>query len=255
MRYPLLLLALFIVTSINASATTENITDEIRHTLKEYNKKVSTYSDASFMATYKIESGHGEHMLKYYRNGNVVAYSYPSQNITEVYTKLKNNSTSLIKAFDANKRAIEYDAIDMNTEGENSDWQSNKNLPTPSSMRLLDVEKKCQKFKGMKVYIKKGSDNYLEMLWYEPKQLLLSLEVYQNRKLQFKYSLGSLEKMDDKLKRIVDYETTDFADIGDHENDPFLVKLIDLGFVSHHEANVLDTNGNLIKMEKTGHHH
>lgn len=253
MKRSLLITVLFVVTSLNA--TTKNNTNELEHALKDYSKKVSTYSDSSFMATYKVENRYDKHMLKYYRNGNVVAYSYPSQKITEVYKKLKNNGLSLIKAFDANKRAIEYDPVDMRTEGESSDWQSNKNLPTPSSLNLLDVEKKSQEFKGMRIYTKRGSNSYLRMLWYEPKQLLLSLEVYKNRKLQFKYTLVSLEKMDDHLNRIANYQTTDFADIGDHEDDPFLVKLIDLGFVSHHEATVLDTNGNLITKEHSGHHH
>jgi hypothetical protein len=40
-----------------------------------------------------------------------------------------------------------------------------------------------------------------------------------------------------------DYETTDYADIGDNESDPFLLKMINLGHISHGASGFYDEHG------------
>ena len=50
----------------------------------------------------------------------------------------------------------------------------------------------------------------------------------------------------------LDYQTTDYADIGDSESDPFLRKMINLGFVEHGSSGMYDAQGNDIGGE---HHH
>jgi len=39
------------------------------------------------------------------------------------------------------------------------------------------------------------------------------------------------------------YQTTDYADIGDNEGDPFLAKMINLGFIEHGASGFYDANG------------
>lgn len=50
------------------------------------------------------------------------------------------------------------------------------------------------------------------------------------------------------------HETTDFADIGDNESDPFLMRMITLGFISHGASGFYDASGNMIS-SGTGHYH
>lgn len=222
---------------------------------KKQEKMIASYSSPTFKATYQITTPTNKHMLEYYRDGNVVAYSYPSQKITEIYTRLKNGNVALIKAFDAYKRAIEYDTIDIETEGDTIDWDSHANLPSPSRMNLLHNRVACSLSDDLEHYIKRGKSTYIEMIWNKSKNLLVELELYKHKHLVYRYVLKNIEPIDQHLKAVKSYESTDFADIGDNESDPFLAKLIDLGFVSHHEVNVLDTDGHLIKTEHTSHHH
>lgn len=216
---------------------------------------VNSFEPSIFKATYNVRTPNGEHALEYYRNGNVVAYSYPSQKITEVYRRLKNGNVALMKAFDAYKRAIEYDTIDIETEGDTISWESHANLPSPERMHLLANRVPCSLSEQFEHYIKRGNFSYVEMMWSRSKDILIALEVYEHKRLKYRYVLENLTPIDNHLDLIHDYESTDFADIGDNEHDPFLVKLIDLGFVSHHEVNVLDTDGHLIKQEHLSHHH
>lgn len=40
------------------------------------------------------------------------------------------------------------------------------------------------------------------------------------------------------------YQSTDFADIGDNESDPFLMNMMNLGFIEHGNSGFYDSNGN-----------
>jgi hypothetical protein len=40
------------------------------------------------------------------------------------------------------------------------------------------------------------------------------------------------------------YQSTDFADIGDNESDPFFRKMINLGFIEHSASGFYDSEGN-----------
>ncbi|MCG8613437.1 MAG: hypothetical protein MI864_23245, partial [Pseudomonadales bacterium] len=42
---------------------------------------------------------------------------------------------------------------------------------------------------------------------------------------------------------VQNYNATDFADIGDNESDPFLVKMINLGYVEHAHSGAYDSAG------------
>lgn len=39
------------------------------------------------------------------------------------------------------------------------------------------------------------------------------------------------------------FQTTDYADIGDNEGDPFLAKMINLGFIEHGASGFYDASG------------
>ncbi|WP_352289120.1 hypothetical protein, partial [Psychrobacter sp. GW64-MNA-CIBAN-0177] len=42
------------------------------------------------------------------------------------------------------------------------------------------------------------------------------------------------------------FQTTDYADIGDNENDPFLAKMINLGFIEHSATGFYNQQGQAI---------
>ena len=50
------------------------------------------------------------------------------------------------------------------------------------------------------------------------------------------------------------YQTTDYAYIGDNENDPFLAKMINQGFVEHGASGFYDAQGNQLQGSHKHHH-
>jgi len=50
------------------------------------------------------------------------------------------------------------------------------------------------------------------------------------------------------------YQTTDYADIGDNESDPFLLKMMNLGFIKHGASGFYDAQGHALK-KRHNHHH
>ncbi len=62
------------------------------------------------------------------------------------------------------------------------------------------------------------------------------------------------DKVGDRFAAWDSHDTTDFADIGDNESDPFLLKMINLGFISHGASGFYDASGNMIS-SGVGHFH
>ena len=200
------------------------------------------------MATYQIQTPTKAHDLIYYRTKQSVAYRYPQQKITELYNKMNQDNVSLIRAFDDYNKAIEYESSDIAMEHEVNSWHAHKNIINPSALQKQALKESSTQYRGIVVYTKKTSNSFTQMIWYEPKELLLSLEHYKNHQLVQHYSLTDLQTLDNHLQEIAQYETTDFADIGDHEDDPFFIKLINLGFVSHSESNAINAKGERIEL-------
>ncbi len=227
---------------------------EMRTTLDNYThllKNIPEHQD--FMATYEIKTPRKDHDLVYYRAVGRVAYYYPQQEITEVYSKMQHDDVSLIRAFDAYKKAIEYESSDITMEHEHNSWQAHQNIVNPKILAHQALPKRDQDYPGIVVYTKRTDNSFTQMIWYEPKKLLLSLEQYKEHQLLYHYKLHKLQKADHHLQAIAQYDTTDFADIGDHEEDPFFIKLINLGFVSHHESNAINTEGKHISIAHSHH--
>lgn len=62
------------------------------------------------------------------------------------------------------------------------------------------------------------------------------------------------DKVGDRFAAWDSHATTDFADIGDNESDPFLMRMINLGFISHGASGFYDASGNMIS-SGAGHFH
>ena len=247
MNLRLLLLTLL----LSSQAYSTSFSQEMKETLNHYKHIIkNSHITQDFMATYKIETPQNEHALIYYRSKERVAYYYPQQQITEVYSRMNKDNVSLIRAFDAYHKAIEYESSDIKMEKEINSWQAHKNLASPHTLQKKASQERLKS--GIVIYTKRTKNSFTQMIWYEPQELLLSLEQYKDHRLLYHYELNKLQAADTHLQKISHYETTDFADIGDHEDDPFFIKLINLGFISHHESNAINTKGEHIEI---GHQH
>jgi len=176
-----------------------------------------------------------------------------SEQLVELWQQLSNQQIRPIRYFTQAKRGIEYQPSEVKGY---QDFSSKYQLVSDqlfASMQLHDEQGKgCEKKQRYRL---KQADTVIEVVWLSNQQLVESMQVNKAN-----YSrITSLQSVSFNKQNVLEqfaswdkYQTTDYADIGDNEGDPFLVNMINLGFVEHGATGFYDTNG---KSLKSDHHH
>lgn len=183
------------------------------------------------------------------RSENRVAYS--SGEVIEVWEKTSNNKIKLYKFFNQAERGIEYQPVDI-VNVDNIDWNAKRQLVSDRFTRQFELVK--QKSKNCKLHQlyrsqtraskqhEGGVNNRLEkkeslkIIWISSVKLPAIMK-HKRYNAKTSWELVELEKGADKasefMKRLDGFSLIDYSDIGDNESDPFLQKMINLGFVAH----------------------
>jgi len=200
-------------------------------------------------AQYKVWTSMQTSYINYYKKDNYVAYEYISQGITEVWKKMPNDKVALTRGFDVHKRSIEYDAIDLKMEHANSSWKAHQNIVNPEELDYDLCETLLKDEKNIAHYIKRDEREQMDIYWDIDKDILISYTIKNDYEYKLIYELVSMDhRKNSHVKQVLAYDTTDFSDIGDNESDSFFRRMINLGFISHHEANIIDANGNALAL-------
>ena len=213
-------------------------------------------TNTDFQASYEFSTPQGKNSLNYYRMKDKVAFEYLNQGVTEIWTKTQSDKAFLIRGFNLDKRGIEYEVIDLSMENKSSSWEKKKNIMHPDNFDFDNGF--VEKSQGCSLwhYAKSTKNREIKMVWNDKKSILVSLEVKDAGQVTYNYVLEKLENIKGEknhITRVQGYDRTDFADIGDNESDPFFRKMINLGFISHHEANIIDTKGNALALQHSHH--
>lgn len=193
------------------------------------------------------------------RKGNQVAYS--KNGITEIWDLLKNKRIKLTKYFEQYSKGIEYQANEIKTHIGKLNWSSKYQLVPDDLINSMQVDKtdfrQCKKYQQLsKELVTKNGIDKLNINWLVDYQLPATIN-YRSYQKQVRWKLVKLEqarkKVEDYFYKRESYHLTDYADVGDNESDPFLKKMINLGFVSHSES-VFFANRNGIKSTKQHYH-
>ncbi|MBQ0794512.1 hypothetical protein [Zhongshania sp.] len=195
------------------------------------------------------------HMVLW-RRANSVAEQYPERGITELWERNHSNSIKLNRYFDAYQRGIEYSPSEIKVVKTDDDWSMKNQLIADSLLSKMSLSKKSGKACERKeIYTLENDNETITVVWLPAYKIVKSYKRSANGKI----SHWSLTEMSSDSKIIdaffikyLDYQTTDYADIGDSESDPFLRKMINLGFVEHGSSGMYDAQGNDIGGE---HHH
>lgn len=190
----------------------------------------------TFVADYEISTSKKDTVVRYYRLDNRIAYEYKDQKITEIWEKSTNNQAQLIRAFDKDKRSIEYDPIDVRMEKQSSSWDIHKNLANPKLFNLKNPQV-LQIGSCRYEHYEEIIDGKKIIMDYEANNnILISLKVKKLNIMLYSYKLKDIKGINKKVNHVktaISYDSTDFADIGDNESDPFFTKMITLGFVTY----------------------
>lgn len=193
------------------------------------------------------------------RNNNQVAHQYSGSAITEVWQQTNNASLRLVRYFDKYKRGIEYQPNEINNGKGERNWDVKNQLITDKLIKSMQQKsvngKGCDKVKR---YTLKTNNKLINLEWLSQRRLLKTYsETTTSGKLKWKLVniITNKNQINNVFSSREDYQTTDYTDIGDNESDPFLIKMINLGFVEHAASGFYDANGNLLKSNTSGRHH
>ena len=191
-----------------------------------------------------------DHMILW-RNGNQVAHQYTDTRITEVWERIKNTQLRMTRNFDEHKRGIEYEPNEIKMQHDNNAWQLKKQLLSQQLIDSMDLKSSTHKDCDiLKTYKKEDTRQQLQLQWLAAQQLVKRFSV-ESDKQHITWELESVIHDTQKVQQLFisreNYQMTDYSDIGDNESDPFLMKMINLGFVAHSSSGIYDQHGNALQ--------
>jgi len=183
-----------------------------------------------------------------FRHHSNVAYQYNNQRITEYWHQQKNGLIALTRYFDSAKKAIEYQPNEI---GSKLSWQQINELISPTlraKMHLLNTSANgCEQ----KFQLLQGEQKVL-LTWLSHLNVVKELTIItpnQVKKWQLQQLTTSADTVAKQFAQWQQYQTTDYADIGDNEDDPFFAKMINLGFIEHTASGFYQADGQAIAAE------
>lgn len=217
-------------------------------------KSTTNTCSEQFEAQYQIDhQGHTKH-VNLWRNNNAVAYQNPATQVTDFWTHSANNRIKLVRLFEQHERGIEYEAKDY--KGKLS-WQNLYHKLDPSHLaKMAKLTSQGQGCERVDIYQLVDKYQSLTVEWLPAYQLAKRLESKRGQGV-VTWSLQALNtnkhQVAQQFTQWDQYYLTDYVDVGDNESDPFLAKMINMGFVQGGASGFYDSKGN--QLAGHGHHH
>lgn len=185
-----------------------------------------------------------------WRNGQQVAHEYKDTHITELWEKTKNGMLRLERHFDEHERGIEYHPYEINFGRGTTDWSLRNQLISDELLdRMQLTETKGSNCDLTESYVF-SSDNVKIKLEWHPELQLIKNYTEESKTGKILWKLQQVIHDEERVKQVFkirsDYQTTDYADIGDNESDPFLLKMINLGHLNHSHSGFYNDQGQAI---------
>lgn len=191
-----------------------------------------------------------EHEFNLWRKGDLVVHEDGRKKIAELWHKLPNGFISMTRYFDTHQRAINYHSVDLNNGRGEKNWLVKYQIVSDALLQSMTLkESHGEGCLNVEHYLLSASS---------PDQASLSIEWYPHLRLVHAYMLtNDTQSLSWTLNEIVHdpaivmaqfdkwqaYDDTDYADVGDNESDPFLQKMINMGFIEHGASGVYDAGG------------
>jgi len=194
--------------------------------------------------------------MELWRDGNRVLYVYPDRGLAEQWERSGHGTLHLTTWFDKDAQGIEYMPEDLGARAAPKHWAEKRQIIADPAVQAMSLE--ATRGEGcslIQVRVMASPKRQAKLDW----NVTLKLPIRYSVKTQDRHETWQIEEMvtaADRVKQAFNqraaYKTTDYIDIGDNESDPFLRKLIHLGFVSHGASGFYDAEGHALK---SGHSH
>lgn len=192
-----------------------------------------------------------QHHLWLWRRDGQVAYEFPELGITEIWSRAPGRGMYLVRYFDEQSRAIEYQPGELQYARPDTAWSDKQQLVASTVFDSMSFTGSsgagCQliEFYGSKSGASVASLNWMPQLRL-PKLMTIGApgKVQEWRLLE---TVQSVQRINAVFTSRQHYAATDYADIGDNESDPFLMKMTRLGFVERGSSGFYDEHGQALK--------
>jgi hypothetical protein len=198
---------------------------------------------ATLAAVYRLnESRAGTEDIKsreivLWRDGRRAAHEYPDSQVVNLWEATRNDRLRLVRYFDEYARGIEYDPAEVAAGDGESAWQLKRQLVPDALLESLEPVSVTGTDCDQSAHYEWQTDGrHYQLDWLRHRQLPASYTLTSD-KVTVSWRLERLisdpAEIRQAFARRDAYQTTDYADIGDNESDPFLQKMINMGFVEH----------------------
>ena len=214
-----------------------------------------TCQSTTLMATYNIEqtthdaASNKQNQLVLLRAQNSV-FHISNQQVATQWTTLPHNHMKKTSYFIDDKRAIEYEATKTIS---NQAWQYHAQLLHPLFQKQSTlIEATGQGCDKLEHYQQQTNTKTVDIWWFPAKKLVQRISTVLSDKGEsadkaVNWQLTEVTYDNKMIQQQLDtfstYQSTDFADIGDNESDPFFRKMINLGFIEHSASGFYDSEG------------
>ena len=198
--------------------------------------------------------------IELWRNNDRVAIHYQETGITELWEKTTNNKLHLIRYFENHERGIEYQPNEIKGS---HDWSVKYQLVSDQFMQSMEKQKTKGQEQGQGhgcderiAFTKKQAGTQIELDWYSSKYLINTFNItteHANTQWKLESVNNDASAVRTKFTTLDGFDTTDYTDVGDNESDPFLAKMINMGFIEHGNSGFYDSEGR--SMGSDHHHH
>lgn len=204
-------------------------------------------------AAYTFTETHGDSVaqksLTLWRKPNVAAHQYTANNITQMWEHV-NNRVKATRFFDSHARAIEYQPGEAIHGRVDNDWEYRNQLIKDSFIKQLSLTStEGEGCTQQQHYAASRNSESIDLIWLPAQDLMLSLTLRRGDSL-IQWQQQSLSHDQSAINaffvRRADFQTTDFADIGDDHTDPFLTNMVHQGFIEAGASGFYDADGNPI---------
>ena len=211
---------------------------------------------ATYRATEKRNNSEHSYILELWRKGKQAIHSYPESHISELWQLAANGRIGSVRYFDEHQRGIEYQPGEKLNEKENRDWSIKSQLVSDSLLQQMELlEKSGEGCERTETYIQNNAGQFMQISWLPEKKLVKEFShISAGKSIHWvlQSTVEDAEKIAIQMGLRDHYQMTDFADIGDNESDPFLLGMINLGFIEHGTSGFYNAEGDDIG---EGRHH
>ncbi|MCL1074763.1 hypothetical protein [Shewanella dokdonensis] len=197
-------------------------------------------------------SGEKQGTLLLLRQQAQTVFYNPQNQVAEWWNFDNPQHPQFSRVFGEAKRRIDYYMGDLRTLGVQVSQTEIESFAAAHLRQVLTKEPQSACAEA-EAYEGDYHQVHYRMLWSTALQLPLSLETTVQGKVS-RWQAQQFVATDDVTQHFQQWQTyksTDFADVGDNEQDPFLAKMINQGFVEHSEHAAYDSHGNPLG----SHHH